>query len=62
MRSDYKVIDIKLQRAIHFVEKEYGVYIDYDYDYIKFKSQLDYLSYINRETDKASKKAKNKRR
>lgn len=48
--------DINLARAIHGVEKEFGLLIDWDYDHFKFLSQLQYLEYYSNVMEKNRKK------
>jgi len=61
-RSDEGKFDINFARKINFVEKEFGIDIYEDYNYFKFLAKSDYLDYVNKESDKISKKKPKKGR
>lgn len=51
---------MRMARAIHFVELEYGIPIFEDYNYIKLLSQLDMLAYKEKQHRIAERKARRK--
>jgi len=60
VKNDEVKFDINFARQIHFIEKEYSFLVYSDYDYFKFISQVDYMTYLNNEQKKREKKSSKK--
>ncbi len=52
--------ELNLTRAVHTVEHQFHVCIDYNYPYFKLLSQIEYLNWKNAEEKKQYNKSKHK--